>query len=150
SFTYNANDGVTNSATATVTIRVFDYLRLTQLSPARHSATAASNAPIQLTFNAALDAATVSNRIVVHGAFSGRHALTTSVTGNVVTVQPTSAFKPGELVNVSVLAGIRSTGLSQLEDNFTWQFTTRAPRGGALFTQITPNTNALAAFSIAL
>jgi VCBS repeat-containing protein len=149
SFTYRASDEFTNSATVIASITVYDYLHVAARSPLPNSGTAASNAPIQITFNAPISASTVSNRVVIHGAFSGRHTYSFTVNSNIVNVQPTGIFRPGELVSVSLLAGIRGTGFFQLQNGFNWSFTTRAPRGSAIFTRSTLNTNVYAAYSVA-
>jgi VCBS repeat-containing protein len=149
-FTYRVSDGMLGSAPATVGVAVYNALRPTGFSPERNSATASSNGQIQVTFNSPLDPATVNNRITVFGSFSGRHNFTTSVSGQQLTIQPMGLLHPGELVSVSFKEGIRGTGLFQLQRNFGWQFTIHAPRGGATFTRMAPNTNALAAYSVAL
>lgn len=150
SFTYRVFDGVTNSTLVTVTISIVDALRITGLSPRPHSASASSNSPIQLSFNMPIDAATLAGRLVLNGSLSGKRSFSTSVSSNVVTLTPSGAFKPGESVSIAMLAGIQSTNFFRLPENFAWQFFSRAPRGGARFTQSTPNTNLFAARGVAV
>lgn len=149
-FTYTANDPLTASTPATVTIRVQDYVRVLSYSPARNSAAGSSNGILQLTFNAPINPASLTGRINVQGSFSGRHAFTTTLVGSQLTLRSTTGFAPGEIVHVTLRAGIEGTGYFTLDRNIVWQYAIQAPRGGAFFTRASYSTNAPMPVSVAL
>ncbi|HMO50583.1 MAG TPA: Ig-like domain-containing protein [Kiritimatiellia bacterium] len=144
SFTYRARDPVTNSAPATVTIGVFDVLRPVAFSPTIHSAFAPSGGPFRVTFSKPVSVTGLAARITLHGSLSGRRTFSLAVSNEVVSITPSSGFRPGEVVNVTLQAGIRGTGFFELDTPFNWNTTVRAPRGGAIFTNQIASTNAMA------
>lgn len=134
-FTYRVSDGRTNSNTATVAVRASNFLTVLSSSPARNALTAPADTDMEITFNAPLIAATVSNRISVSGSFSGRRTFSAAVSGTQLHLDFASHFQPGEWVTVTLAEGMQGMGFYQLENHYALQFQIGVSRGGATFTR---------------
>ena len=109
---------------------------LLSATPRRNAPAASRTGPVQLTFSAGLDPATVGNIKVTSTQKRGVRATTASVNAGTVTLAlPASApFGAGELVQVSVPATVRSTG-GQPAGPLVYQFTAAVTgTGRGLFT----------------
>jgi len=109
---------------------------LLSATPRRNAPAASRTGPVQLTFSAGLDPATVGNIKVISTQKRGVRATTASVNAGTVTLAlPASApFGAGELVQVSVPATVRSTG-GQPAGPLVYQFTAAVTgTGRGLFT----------------
>ncbi len=142
-FTYRARDPVTNSVPATVTIGVFDIMRPAAFSPATHAGTAPSGGPFRVTFSKPVNSTGLAARITMHGSYSGKRTFGVAVSNEQVTLTPVGVFRPGEVVGITLKAGIRGVGLFELDKSFDWSFTVQAPKGGAFFSMQLANTNRL-------
>ncbi|AMJ66892.1 hypothetical protein AXW84_16720 [Hymenobacter sp. PAMC 26628] len=107
-------------------------LTITGVSPARNAVAAPRPAPVAVTFNQALanNAATQGALKVFSQQAGGLKAGTAAVSGSTLTLQPTTPFRAGELVQATVTAGAQSsTGAAAQPQVF--QFTTAtAPSAG--------------------
>ena len=144
SFTYRARDAVTSSAPAIVTIGVYDVMRPVSFSPVPHSGLAPSGGPFRVTFSKPVSSTGLAERIALHGSLSGRRSFSLAVSNEQVTLTPSAGFRPGEVVGITLQAGIRGAGFFELDKPFNWSMTVRAQRGGAFFTAQLANTNELA------
>ena len=93
------------------------------LDPARNAHTVPTTATVSITYDEAIDAATVtSHTFAVHGMQGGLVAGGHSVNGSVILVDPVGAFFPGELVQASATTGtLNLTGEEPLAPT-VWQF----------------------------
>lgn len=102
---------------------------VTTSSPTRNALTAAPATPVAVTFSQAIDAATGNNLTVYSAQSGGKKAGSHSTNGATVTFDPTTDFKPGETVFVSVPATLQSTSNVAVSKQ-VFQFTTAAGGGG--------------------
>jgi len=96
---------------------VFHYatILVTNSTPARNGIAPSPGAPVVLNFNQSLQASTLSDQsIAVYPMFSGRLSsslgtiASLGVAGQVVTLNPTFGFKPGEPVFVTITKNLRT------------------------------------------
>ncbi|MGI4875826.1 MAG: FG-GAP-like repeat-containing protein [Janthinobacterium lividum] len=108
------------------------------LSPTRNALTAALSTTVGVTFSDNPSAATVGNIKVFSTEYRGQRTATASISGNTATLTPTvpatgsqvAAFKPGETVQVTVPATVKSTaGASAVPQ--VYQFTVAAGGTGS-------------------
>ena len=104
----------------------------TTFSPARNAIAAPWYQPVALTFSQPLDPATGGNAGVFSAVSGGRKAATATVTGAVLSVQPTRGFRPGEVVSVTVPGTVTSATGTPVAPA-VYQFTAAAGAGPATF-----------------
>ncbi len=109
---------------------------ITTFSPARNALAAPRTAAVALTFSQPLDAATASNVGVFSAQSGGRKAVSAAAAGPLLTLRPARAFRPGEVVSVSVPATVTSAaGVAAAPA--VYQFTTATtPSAGTFATGI--------------
>jgi hypothetical protein len=98
---------------------------ITSHDPTAHDVGVALNANVQATFDADVNAGTVTNdTFVVHGHLGGLASSTFGYDAGsrTVTLDPGRPFHAGEVLRVSATAGIASTGAAALTP-YGWQFT---------------------------
>ena len=102
-------------------------LNLVALNPDRNDMGVALGANITATFDANINGATLLGRVKARGSLSGDIALSTSISGAVVTLNPTDDLQVGERVTVTFLSGIRGTGAEILLNPIQFQFFADVP-----------------------
>jgi uncharacterized repeat protein (TIGR01451 family) len=125
---------------------------LTGYSPAANAVDVAADAKVMLTYSVPIRATTVTSQTVaLHSMLQGQSTAAPSLDGNVVTVTPSRAFFPGELVYATATTGVANiTGTHPLTGT-VWQFNAGVTEGwGDLsrsknFGPSAGDTNALAA-----
>jgi len=106
------------------------------VSPSRNVIDAPTATPIQITFTAPVDAATVNaGTIRVFGRWSGVVPGTVSVGSGGLTARfaPARPFFPGELVTVMASAAVAGATGGNLAGGHTWTFWTRSAPGSGNF-----------------
>ena len=108
-------------------------------APAANAHTGATTTNVGVTFNKAMNAATAST-FIVHGGMTGKRTGTYSGGGSsTLTFDPTSDFKPNELVEVAVKGGLQSTAGDALQPGHVHQFRAAASTGPAVFSFTSAN-----------
>ncbi|WP_324670529.1 FG-GAP-like repeat-containing protein [Hymenobacter sp. GOD-10R] len=106
--------------------------RVVSTSPTRQALTAARSTNVAVTFNQPVSSTSASNVHVYSAQAGGRKASSVSGSGSTVTLDPSSDFKPGETVSVTVPSTVRSTGeLAAMP--YVYQFTTQVSGGTGSF-----------------
>ena len=117
---------------------------ITNLVPERGAVAASRNTPVRITFSQAIDPATASMVQVNSVRGGGRKAGTYSASGSTITFVPATAFLPGETVQVTVPAAVRTTGGVGIAPQ-CYQFTTAVEGfGGGTFAPPASNPNPVA------
>lgn len=114
-------------------------LGVTGVSPASHSLTSARNTHITITFDAAMDAATInSSTITVFGHWSGVALGSFQMeAGNTrVRFTPTTLFNAGEWVQVTISKNVRTQSGQTLGQGYSWTFWTRPALGNIALAEI--------------
>ncbi|WP_188561064.1 FG-GAP-like repeat-containing protein [Hymenobacter frigidus] len=116
-------------------------LTVTNLVPGRGAVGVLRSAPVSITFSQAIDPATANAVQVNSVRGGGKKVGTYSTNGNTVTFAPTTAFLPGETVQVTVPATVRSTTGGSTAPQ-CYEFTTAVGSfgGGAFAAPITAST----------
>jgi len=145
-----ANPIATPAATTTYTVEVIDSSGakatdkiIVAVNPCAGAVFPAPNAlkvskatNIAVTFNVAIDPATIADSTIsVNASQSGLHRsskITYDGGTKTVTFDPDSDFKPGEVVNVTLAPGVRSVAGSPIIPN-NWSFTIHALQGTGAF-----------------
>ena len=105
-------------------------------SPTANNKSVATSSNVSATFNKAMNAAT-SSTFVVHGSMSGKRAGSYSGgSSSTLTFDPSSDFKPNELVEVSLKAGLQATVGDALQPARVFQFKAAASAGLAVFSHV--------------
>lgn len=120
-FTYAVSDGIASSP-ATVTIGVFDELRVVSTAPSAHAVDAAAGTSVAVEFDLDVAAATSPGHMVVRGAQTGARAVALHTTGKIIHADPIGEFLPGERVTASALAGIEAASGARLMRTHAWRF----------------------------
>ena len=103
-------------------------------APAANALTGATTTNVDVTFNKAMNAATAST-FIVHGGMTGKRAGSYSGGGSsTLTFDPTSDFKPNELVEVTLKPGLKATTGDALQPSHVHQFRAAAGVGPVVFT----------------
>lgn len=103
-------------------------LQVTAISPVANAISAPVETPIVVTFNQAIDPATVATtRFMVFGRWSGVMPGTFTFEANNTQVHftPDHTFSAGEMVTISLAKGIATPGGESLAKGYAWQFWTR-------------------------
>ncbi|WP_324673674.1 FG-GAP-like repeat-containing protein [Hymenobacter sp. GOD-10R] len=109
-------------------------LAVTSTSPARNALTAPRTTNVAATFNEALSTGTSTQQaLAVFGQQTGKKAGTTTISGNTLTFDPTTDFKPGETVFASITPAAQNSGGANLTLPKTFQFTTATSPSPGLF-----------------
>ena len=110
-----------------------DAFTVTGVSPARNLRNAPRATDVVLTFNQNINNGT-ANRIRVFGQqLQGKKSGAYSAAANNLTFDPAQAFKPGELVSVSVPTTVLSSGANQPARHHVYQFRAAAGTGPGTF-----------------
>ena len=105
-------------------------------SPAANANNAATTANISATFNKAMKAAT-SSTFVAHGSMTGKRAGAYSgASSTTLSFNPTKDILPGEVVDVSLTAGLKSTNGDAMQPPRVYQFRAAASAGPAVFSHV--------------
>lgn len=103
-----------------------------EVVPAMHAVSADRNGQISVTFQGAVNEATVTaDSFVVHGRWTGRKTGTIDVAddGGSLTFSPTTPFMAGEEVVVRMSTAIQSPDAQPLAGGFEWRFWTGSDPG---------------------
>jgi len=134
-------------------------LTVTTQLPIPHTHNNPIKTDITVQFNQAVDPASVNNTTFsVNGSISGRLPGIFTVTGNTVTFSPSQELEFGEVITVTLTAGIQSTTAVALASVSSWQFRIRtlpspsdflllplpSPGGGALVSGSTLDSRSVA------
>jgi hypothetical protein len=105
----------------------------TAVSPARNALDVSPGTKVSITFDGDVNAASVdTSTFTVRGAMSGIYPGSYSVTGGTVELDPSGAFRPGELVHAQTSSGLLDTdGLPAMPHG--WQFHAAAVGGSGAF-----------------
>jgi len=121
----------TGSSAVSFTV-VVPSMNITALSPARNANAAPRPGDVAITFDQAPGAATAGNVRVFSSQTGGRRAGTANVAGNTLIFNPTTDFKAGDVLRVSVPGSVQSTGGSAAVPQ-VYQFTAAAAAGPLTF-----------------
>jgi hypothetical protein len=105
-------------------------------TPAQNALNVAQDASISVTFDMAMEAASLDDTtFVIHGSQTGRLSGTHSYnpSDSTVTLTPDSPYKVGEQVSVTLTTGIQSAAGDTLVSPYTWAFTTEVLGGSGEF-----------------
>ncbi len=109
------------------------------LDPPANTHHAPVTTTVSITYNEAIDAATVTSRtFAVHGMQGGLVTATYAVSGGMVSVHPVRPFLPGELVQATATTGTLTPGGDGPLAPTVWQFRTAVQSGTGHFSAI-PN-----------
>ncbi len=104
------------------------------ISPSSNALSVAATSDITVTFDSAMDAATLtSSTITVRGSFSGDYAGNVSYSANVATFNPSRDFLSGEQITVTVTTGVENASNEILEYPYSWTFTAESAEGSVSF-----------------
>ena len=107
---------------------------VTDKTPGSNALDVAADSNIWVQFSTSVNSATVNeNTFNVDGSLSGKIAGDYSAVGADVTFNPTSDFKVGETVTVSLTTGIQSTAGDAVASPVTWQFVVATRDGSGSF-----------------
>ena len=111
-----------------------DPIYVVSTTPLPNQLAVAQTAPVEITFNIALNTDTVTTEtLTIHGDQTGFYRGPISYpTGTELEFSPSTVYKPGELVYVSASRDISSSGGEPLTAH-TWQFTAQTGLGSAEF-----------------
>jgi len=105
-------------------------------SPLRNASNIAPGTDIIVTFDQAMNAASINDTtIVAQGSVTGLHAgtITYNAADFTATLNPAADFDHGEVVTVVLTTVIQSSGGTPLEHSYIWSFATEAVNGTAIF-----------------
>jgi hypothetical protein len=111
-------------------------LQVLSTDPAAAALSAATNAPLLITFDQPVDAASLTpGSARIFGRWSGVHEWTLgpATAGALVELRPSRPFFPGELVTVALSSAVQSSGASALTSGHAWSFWTAAAPGTGIF-----------------
>jgi len=114
---------------------------LSSHTPDQNAGNIATSATIDLTFDMAMDTATLTNATIkVHGLISGLHTGTVTDQGsNVYRFDPNNDFEPGEPVTVTLTTGIENATGCPIAEPYSFGFMTAAIAGPGDFSAISQN-----------
>ncbi|XCN71248.1 MAG: Ig-like domain-containing protein [Candidatus Electrothrix aestuarii] len=140
SFDYTIDDGSGGTASATVTITVTSSsteLTVTDILPIDSSAVAL-NQVFTFTFNEPITAGSCYNSINLEDSSSASAAVNTTISGNILTVEPSAVLAAGTdyLLTVPSCALAGTIGGNTLSADFTHAFTTEGGSASVVFTDI--------------
>ena len=102
-------------------------------SPAVNAHNAATTSNVSATFGQSMQAAT-SSTFLVHGGFTGKRAGSYSGASSMtLTFDPTNDFRPGEVVDVTLTAGLKSTAGDAFQKPKSYRFRATATAGPVVF-----------------
>ena len=102
-------------------------------SPTVNAHNAATTSNVSATFSQSMQAAT-SSTFLVHGGFTGKRAGSYSgASSTTLTFDPTNDFRPGEVVDVTLTAGLKSTAGDAFQKPKSYRFRATATAGPVVF-----------------
>jgi hypothetical protein len=120
-------------------------------NPISNTHTAPRNSTISITYDEAISPTTVSTQtFAVHAMQTGLLAQTYGVNGGTISLTPSQAFKPGELVQVSATTGTLNLGGQGPISSTVWQFRTAVVGGSGIFTDSSQSLGGADTFGVAL
>ena len=126
----SVSDGNASAQLSAFTISVVDVstaLVVSTHSPTTQAAGTALHSNITITFNAPLDAVTVtSTSVTLRGAGNTAIATTLSTNNQTITIDPASDLEPLTTYAVTVTTAVTSTNGTALDSDYSWSFTTLA------------------------
>ena len=106
-------------------------------SPTVNANNTATTSNVSATFSQSMNAAT-SSTFLVHGSMTGKRAGSYSGSSSTtLTFDPTKDFEPGEVVDVMLLTGLRSTSGDALQPPKAYRFRAEATAGPVVFSHET-------------
>lgn len=127
-----------------ITTRVMVFLNdkpvfptISSHSPTKHQLDISASADITITFSRDMNSSTFTNStILLSGSISGVHTATYSYnSGNkTVTINPTTDFKPGEVVTVLVSTGVVTTDNAALSKEYQFSYSVETSASTGLLT----------------
>ncbi|MFC2036290.1 FG-GAP-like repeat-containing protein, partial [Chloroflexota bacterium] len=110
-------------------------LSVSTRTPAANALDIIKTSDIEVHFNNSINGTTVNeNTFSVDGSISGKVSGTYSGGGTAnITFNPSSDFKVGETITVTLTTGIQGVGGGTLSNTITWQFVVDVPDGYAYF-----------------
>ena len=108
-------------------------------SPVANANNAATTSNVSATFNTAMNAATTSNFIVQGGMTGKRAGAYSGTSSTTLTFDPTSDFKPNELVEVALTTGLQNTSNFALQPAQVYRFRGAAGSATAVFSIASSN-----------
>jgi hypothetical protein len=126
---------LTSAAMGQAMAAAAQYPSVLTRTPSRNGRNVSPTAGVSLTFSEAISA-TTSPFVRIYGSQSrGKRTFTTNGAGTAaLSYQPTTPFAPGELVQVSVPASMRSAATNNTSRYETFQFRVASARAAATFT----------------
>ncbi len=119
-----------------LTALMAQYLTVSTHTPAKNASAVAVGSNIAITFNSAVNGATLNDDATfnVDGSQSGGHPGSFSGSGSsVIIFNPWDDFEYGETVTITLTTGIQSTGALALATAYTFQFVVEATAGSGYF-----------------
>lgn len=112
---------------------------ITGAYPAVNAGSVPITATVQVSFDQAMDASTVTSRtLVVHGELTGRHVGSIGVISQTAILTTAMPFQPNELAQVSVTNGVQNESGENLSATKVWQFRTRIGGEPGVFMPLGP------------
>ncbi|MEL7145481.1 MAG: FG-GAP-like repeat-containing protein, partial [Bacteroidota bacterium] len=120
---FNSNDENISSFSVELNYDVVNAMEVTATVPATGNVHQEADTPITITFDEDIDMANdFTDLIQINGSVSGNIDFTASTSGNTVDLTPDSDLHPGERVNVTLNAGIMSSGGLNLVRAYSFHF----------------------------
>jgi len=115
----------------------FNYPVVKSVTPSQNALNIAESTNISATFNRSMNISTLTaSNILVHGSQSGKHTGTITVSGDTsFAFDPSTDFKPGEIVTVNLTRNIVSAAGDTLTNGYHWQFTVAVGGGMGVFSE---------------
>ena len=116
---------------------------ITGRSPARNAVSASAASDVALTFSQTMNAGTASSSAIkIYGSQTGLRTFTGKGTfsgggTNTITFNPTSNFKPGELVTVLATTNAKNSGGTSISSPSIYTYTAAASSAPATFADTT-------------
>ena len=135
-------DLVTGNNGAVNRVYLNNNTKFSSSSPAVNANNAATTSNVSPTFTQSMNAAT-SSTFVVRGDMTGKRAGTYSgASSTTLSFDPTNDFRPGELVEVTLKTGLKSTSGDAMQPPRVYRFFGAATGGPAVFSNKTHDVDA--------
>jgi len=120
---------------ATVFLTVIPLLEVVSVFPGAGAVDVAADANIIITFDTPIAASSMDGHIFISSPLRGHIGFTYIMAGNLLTLDPSEDFRPGEHVTVVLNEGLRGTDGSAPLGPEVFQFVATAPHGDGQFIQ---------------